>query len=91
MGGPHAIARAVQRPMPMAGIQRMQVAYNMAHQAGMGGGMNPGSMPMQRGVANQAHQQQQQQVLYMHYICTIYISFHGLLPFLTYFSLFGSR
>ena len=48
--------------MPM-GMPRLQpqgmAAYNLTSQAGMGGGMNPGGMPMQRGVAAQAHQQQQ--------------------------------
>ncbi|KAJ6766180.1 hypothetical protein OIU79_022190 [Salix purpurea] len=42
------------------GMQRMQTqgmaAYNLASQAGMGGGMNPGNIPMPHGVA-QPHQQ----------------------------------
>ena len=41
------------------GMQRMQTqgmaAYNLASQAGMGGGINPGNIPMPRGVA-QPHQ-----------------------------------
>lgn len=64
MAGAHAMNnRSVPRPMHMVGIQRMQpqghAAYNLASQAGMGGGMNPGGIPMQRNVAAQAHQQQQ--------------------------------
>lgn len=47
----------------MLNMPRMQpqglAAYNLASQAGMGGGMNPGGIPMQRGVAAQAHHQQQ--------------------------------
>ncbi|XP_071697189.1 cyclin-dependent kinase E-1 [Rutidosis leptorrhynchoides] len=67
MGGPHVMAnRNVPRPMHMVGVQRMQqqqnMAYNLASQAGMGGAMNPGNIPMQRGVAAQPHQQQQQQL-----------------------------
>lgn len=63
MQGPHVMPnRTVPRPMPMVNMQRMQPqamsAYNLASQAGMGAGMNPGNMPMQRGVASQAHQQQ---------------------------------
>lgn len=54
--------RSIPRPMHMVGMQRMQpqgiAGYNMASQAGMGGAINPGGIPMQRGVA-QAHQQQQ--------------------------------
>ncbi|XP_075514683.1 cyclin-dependent kinase E-1-like isoform X1 [Primulina tabacum] len=62
-GGPHVMqTRSVPRPMPMVGVQRMQPpgipAYNLASQAGMGG-VNPGGIPMQRGVAPQAHQQHQ--------------------------------
>lgn len=53
--------RSLPRPMHMVGMQRMQpqgiAGYNIASQAGMGA-MNPGGIPMQRGVA-QAHQQQQ--------------------------------
>ncbi|KAB2614418.1 cyclin-dependent kinase E-1-like [Pyrus ussuriensis x Pyrus communis] len=49
-------------PRPMLNMQRMQpqgmTAYNLASQAGMGGAMNPASMPMQRGVAQAHHQQQ---------------------------------
>lgn len=64
MSGAHAMQnRSIPRPMPMVGMQRMQPpgipAYNLASQAGMGGGVNPGGMPMQRGVSAQAHQQQQ--------------------------------
>lgn len=68
MGGPHVMAnRNAPRPMHMVGVQRMQqqnmAAYNLASQAGMGGAINPGNIPMQRGVAAQPHQQQQQQQL----------------------------
>ncbi|THG16086.1 hypothetical protein TEA_014808 [Camellia sinensis var. sinensis] len=62
----HAVPnRAVPRPMPVVGMPRLQpqgmvAAYNLTAQAGMGG-MNPGSIPMQRGVAAQVHQQQQSQ------------------------------
>lgn len=63
MHGPHVMpTRSVPRPMQMINMQRMQSqgvsAYNLASQAGMGAGMNPGNMPMQRGVSAQAHQQQ---------------------------------
>ncbi|XP_052191068.1 cyclin-dependent kinase E-1 [Diospyros lotus] len=63
MPGPHVMpSRSVPRQMPMVPMQRMQpqgiAAYNLTSQAGMGG-MNPGNMPMQRGVAGQAHPQQQ--------------------------------
>ncbi|CAL1386564.1 unnamed protein product [Linum trigynum] len=58
MAGAHGMGRGGPRPMHM-GMQRMQpqgmAAYNLQAQAGMGG-MNPGGMPMGRGVA-QAHQQ----------------------------------
>lgn len=62
MSGAHVgMNRSV--PRPMLNMPRMQpqgmTAYNLASQAGMGGGMNPGGMPMQRGVAAQAHHQQQ--------------------------------
>nr|XP_043612917.1 cyclin-dependent kinase E-1 [Erigeron canadensis] len=65
MGGPHAMAnRNAPRPVHMVGVQRMQqqnmAAYNLASQAGMGSAMNPGNIPIQRGVAAQPHQQQQQ-------------------------------
>lgn len=91
MGGPHVMQnRAMPRPMPMVGgMQRMQnpgiPAYNLASQAGMGGGVNPGGIPMQRGVAAQAHQQQQ--------VCDvqsiILLSVYGCLPsFRKYSSLF---
>ncbi|KAK2966233.1 hypothetical protein RJ640_008216 [Escallonia rubra] len=64
IAGPHVVpTRSVPRPMHMGGMQRMQpqgmTAYNLASQAGMGAGMNPASVPMQRGVTPQAHQQQQ--------------------------------
>ncbi|XP_038982780.1 cyclin-dependent kinase E-1-like isoform X1 [Phoenix dactylifera] len=53
--------RQVPRPMPMVGMQRMpgaaMAAFNIASQAGMGG-VNPGNIPMQRGAAAQAQQQQ---------------------------------
>lgn len=73
MGGTHMMGnRNVPRPVHMVGgMQRIQQqqqqqnmsAYNLASQAGMGGGtaINPGNIPMQRGVAAQPHQQQQQQ------------------------------
>lgn len=55
--------RGVPRgPMPMVGIPRMPgpgiPAYGLASQAGMGGGMNPSGITMQRGIS--AAQQQQQ-------------------------------
>ncbi|KAF8405711.1 hypothetical protein HHK36_007788 [Tetracentron sinense] len=60
---PVVTARPVSRPMPMVGMQRMPgpgvTAFNLASQAGMGGGMNPAGIPMQRGAGAQAHQQQQ--------------------------------
>ncbi|KAL9271045.1 Cyclin-dependent kinase E-1-like protein [Drosera capensis] len=64
MQGSHMMNRSVPRPMPpMVGMQRMQpqgmAAYSLSSQTGMAGGMNPGGLPMQRGVAAQAHQQQQ--------------------------------
>lgn len=68
-GGAHVMAsRNVGRPVHMVGgMQRMQqqqnmTAYNLASQAAMGSGgaMNPANIPMQRGVAAQPHQQQQQ-------------------------------
>lgn len=59
MQGAH-MARSVPRAMGV-GMPRMphqsMAAYNLASQAGMG--MNPGGIPMQRGVSSQAHQQQQ--------------------------------
>ncbi|XP_057971541.1 cyclin-dependent kinase E-1 isoform X1 [Malania oleifera] len=62
MAGAHVVNnRAV--PRPIVGMQRMQpqgmAAYNLASQAGLGGGMNHAGIPMQRGVSAQAHQQQQ--------------------------------
>ncbi|XP_050291473.1 cyclin-dependent kinase E-1 [Quercus robur] len=56
--------RSGPRQMPVGGMQRMQPqamqAYNnLASQPGMGSGMNPGGIPMQRGLPNQGHQQQQ--------------------------------
>ncbi|CAM8881826.1 unnamed protein product [Rhodiola kirilowii] len=63
MASSHVIAnRSAPRPMHMVGMPRMPsqgIAYNMASQAGMGGGMNPGGMAMQRGVAPPGHPQQQ--------------------------------
>ncbi|CAL0305255.1 unnamed protein product [Lupinus luteus] len=60
--GGHVSNRSVPRQMNVVGMQRMphqaMQAYNLASQAGMGPGMNPGGIPMQRGV-QQAHQQQQ--------------------------------
>lgn len=55
--------RNVPRPMPGVGMQRMQPQgmmppYNFPSQAGAASGMNPGAMPMQRGMTAQAHQQQ---------------------------------
>lgn len=60
MPGGHVSNRSVPRPMNV-GMQRMHQlqAYNLTSQAGMGGGINPGGIPMQRGVPQQAHQQQQ--------------------------------
>lgn len=62
MPGAHGVpSRNATRP-PM-GMQRMppqgMAGYNLASQPGMGGVMNPGGIPMQRGVNPQAHQQQQ--------------------------------
>ncbi|KAA8547048.1 hypothetical protein F0562_003477 [Nyssa sinensis] len=64
MAGSHVVpTRSVPRPMPMVGMPRMppqrMTAYNLSSQAGMGGGINPGNIQMQRGVPPQAHQQQQ--------------------------------
>uniref|UniRef100_A0A7N0ZXN1 Protein kinase domain-containing protein n=3 Tax=Kalanchoe fedtschenkoi TaxID=63787 RepID=A0A7N0ZXN1_KALFE len=64
MAGSHGMAnRSASRPMHMVGMPRMPTQamgpYNMASQAGMGGGTNPGGLPLQRGVAPQSHQQQQ--------------------------------
>lgn len=64
MAGPHVVpSRSGPRPVPMVGMPRMQpqgmAGYNLTSQAGMGGGMNPGNIPMPRGVGSQAHQQQQ--------------------------------
>lgn len=63
MQGSHIVPnRNVPRQMPMVGMQRIQPQgmppYNISSQAGMGG-MNPGGIPVQRGVSSQAHQQQQ--------------------------------
>lgn len=63
VGGPMA-ARPVPRNMPpMVGMQRMpgpgMAAFNLASQANMGSGMNPGGIPMQRGTGGQPHQQPQ--------------------------------
>ncbi|XP_042489261.1 cyclin-dependent kinase E-1-like isoform X1 [Macadamia integrifolia] len=65
---PVVTARPVHRQMPMLpGMQRMpgagMAAFNLASQAGMGGAMNPGSIPMQRGASQAHHHQQQQQQL----------------------------
>lgn len=60
MGGPHGMPRPVPRPMPVVGMPRIQPqVYNLASQAGMGSGINPGAIPVQRGVATQGHPQQQ--------------------------------
>ncbi|KAL9158709.1 hypothetical protein ABFS82_08G087100 [Erythranthe guttata] len=65
MAGQHVMQnRSMPRPMAMVGMQRTQPppgipAYNLASQAAMGGGVNPGGVPMQRGVAPQPQQQQQ--------------------------------
>ena len=59
-GSVAAAPRPVPRPM-MAGMQRMagagMTAFNTVPQAGMAG-LNPGGIPMQRGNAAQANQQQ---------------------------------
>ncbi|KAK4761001.1 hypothetical protein SAY87_005894 [Trapa incisa] len=63
-GAHHAIGnRGVPRgPMPMVGIPRMPGpgigSYGLPSQGGIGGGMNPNGIPMQRGIS--AAQQQQQ-------------------------------
>lgn len=64
MPGSHIVPnRNVPRQMPMPGMQRVQpqgiAPYNISSQAGMGGGLNPGGMPMQRGVGAQQQQQVQ--------------------------------
>ncbi|KAM5577916.1 cyclin-dependent kinase E-1 [Rosa sericea] len=60
MSGAHVGNRSM--PRPLLNMPRMQppglTAYNLATQAGMGGGMNPGGIPMQRGVGQAHHQQQ---------------------------------
>lgn len=60
-------------PRPLLGMPRMQpqgmAPYNLASQAGMGGGMNPGGIPMQRGVS--AHQQQQVSHDYVQLHCCV--------------------
>ncbi|KAF5734978.1 Cyclin-dependent kinase E-1 [Tripterygium wilfordii] len=63
MQGPHvATGRSAPRPMHMMPMQRVPPqgipAYNLQSQAGMGGAMNPGGIPLQRGVVPQPHQQQ---------------------------------
>lgn len=60
MPGGHVSNRPVPRPMNV-GMQRMHQlqAYNLPSQQGMGSGINPAGIPMQRGVSQQAHQQQQ--------------------------------
>lgn len=66
----HMSNRSV-RPVNVVGIQRMPAqamqAYNLASQAGMGGGMNPG-IPMPRGVGP-AHQQQVQCFVFLSFSC----------------------
>ncbi|BFG30353.1 hypothetical protein CerSpe_166270 [Prunus speciosa] len=61
MSGAH-VGMNRSMPRPMLNMQRMQpqgmTTYNLASQAGMGGGMNPGGIPMQRGVSQAHHQQQ---------------------------------
>ncbi|KAM6563225.1 hypothetical protein CsatB_023223 [Cannabis sativa] len=61
MAGVHGVPnRGVARPIIGVRMQSQGIAgYNLGSQAGMGGGMNPGGIPMQRGVNPQAHQQQQ--------------------------------
>ncbi|GAB4835519.1 Cyclin-dependent kinase E-1 [Ancistrocladus abbreviatus] len=63
MQGSHVVPnRSGPRQVPMVGMSRLQpgmAAYNLSSQPGMGAGMNTGGLPMQRGVAAQAHQQQQ--------------------------------
>lgn len=61
MPGSHGVTnRSAPRPMHM-GMPRMQpqglAAYNLTSQAGMGGGLNPGGIPMPRGVTAQPHPQ----------------------------------
>ena len=85
MAGAHGVTgRSV--PRPMLGMQRMQpqgmTGYNLTSQAGMGGGMNPGGIPMQRGVNPQAHQQQHVFLLVL-FICGIVFFFFCLFFFLT--------
>lgn len=62
MAGAHIVAnRSMPRPLHIGNMQRIQApgmtGYNLNPSA-MGGGMNPSGIPMQRGVANQAQQQQ---------------------------------
>lgn len=62
MPGGHGVpSRNAARPI--MGMQRMpqqgMAGYNLASQAGMGGVMNPGGIPMQRGGNPQVHPQQQ--------------------------------
>uniref|UniRef100_A0A6N2MBR8 Protein kinase domain-containing protein n=1 Tax=Salix viminalis TaxID=40686 RepID=A0A6N2MBR8_SALVM len=57
--GAHGVKnKSAPRPMAM-GMQRMQTqgmaAYNLESQAGMGGGMNPGNIPVPRGVPASQH------------------------------------
>lgn len=64
MQGSHIVPnRNVPRQMNMVGMQRVQAQgiapYNISSQAGMGGGLNPGGIPLPRGVAAQGHPQQQ--------------------------------
>ena len=60
MPGGHVSNRSVPRPINV-GMQRVHQlqAYNLTSQAGMSSGINPAGIPMQRGVPQQAHQQQQ--------------------------------
>lgn len=57
MPGGHVSNRSVPRPMNVGGMQRIphqaMQGYNLSSQAGMGAGMNPGGIPMQRGVPQQ--------------------------------------
>lgn len=69
-GGHVMPSRSVPRPMPMVGMQRMQPQgmANPYNNLSSQPGMNPGSIPMQRGLSAQAHQQQQQQVHFFSFI-----------------------
>ena len=58
--GAHGVNNRYERQPMAMGMQRMQTqgmaAYNLASQAGMGGGMNPGNIPLPRGVAQPPQQ-----------------------------------